>query len=316
MIGGEDMEKINQTFRRLSLNENFQKRYEKMKQEIYQDPHIMTFLNQNRNRLTNEMIERNLMKLYEYASQSKECEKCSDLENCGNMMKGYQPKLLINRDSVDLEYLRCHRKVMFDDRQKNEKLIQSLYVPKDILNASFAELDKTTVERITLVDKAASFVQNYSNGKIPKGLYLFGKFGVGKSYVLGAVANKLAEKGISSMIVYFPELVRELKSSIGDQTLNQKIEAIKKEPILMLDDIGAETMSSWMRDEVLGPILQFRMLENLPTFFTSNFNYDGLEHHLTYSQRGEEEKIKARRLMERIKYLTDLVEVDGPNRRI
>jgi primosomal protein DnaI len=117
------------------------------------------------------------------------------------------------------------------------------------------------------------------------------------------------------MIVYVPELLREMKSSIADSTLNEKIEALKREPILMLDDIGAEAVSSWTRDEVLGPILQFRMLESLPTFFTSNFNFPELEHHLTYSQRGEEEKMKARRIMERIRSLSVPVMVDGPNRR-
>jgi primosomal protein DnaI len=307
------MEKINQTLKRLSLNENFQKRYEKMKQEIYSDSHITSFINQNRDRLTNEVVEKNLSKLFEYSSQSKECNKCSDLEHCVNMMKGYQPQLVINRQSIDIEYHRCPRKVIFDDRQKNEKLIQSLYVPRDILQASFADIHLEG--RMDAVDRAVQFLEKYQSGIRIKGLYLHGKFGVGKSYLLGAMANELAEKGISSMIVYFPELVREFKASIGDQTLNSKIEAIKKVPVLMLDDIGAETMSSWLRDEVLGPIMQFRMLENLPTFFTSNFNYEELEHHLTYSQRGEEEKIKARRIMERIRYLTEVVEVGGPNRR-
>ncbi|HYK73653.1 MAG TPA: primosomal protein DnaI [Pseudoneobacillus sp.] len=312
------MERINHTLKRLALNENFQKRYEQMKQEILKDPHIKAFISKNHNNLSNEFVEKNLMKLHEFSSQSKECEKCSDLESCVNMMKGYKPELVLNRQAIDLEYHRCPRKVLHDERQKNEKLIQSLYVPKDILKASFADIhiDESTPQRLDAVDKATSFVEKYPTGQNPKGLFFYGKFGVGKSYLLGAIANELAEKGISSMIVYFPELVRELKASIGDQTLNQKIEAVKKEPILMLDDIGAETMSSWLRDEVLGPILQFRMLESLPTFFTSNFNYEGLEHHLTYSQRGEEEKIKARRLMERIRYLTEPVEVDGPNRRI
>jgi primosomal protein DnaI len=133
--------------------------------------------------------------------------------------------------------------------------------------------------------------------------------------LLGAIANELAKKHISSMIVYVPELLREMKSAIADSTLNGKIEALKKEPILMFDDIGAEAVSSWTRDEVLGPILQFRMLENLPTFFTSNFDFQELEHHLTYSQRGEEEKMKARRIMERIRSLSEPVLVDGPNRR-
>ena len=112
---------------------------------------------------------------------------------------------------------------------------------------------------------------NYKEGQAAKGLYFYGEFGVGKSYILGAIANELAKHKISSMIVYVPELFRELKSSIGDSTLNEKLEAIKSEKVLMLDDIGAETMSSWVRDEILGPILQFRMLENSTNIFHFEF---------------------------------------------
>ena len=79
----------------------------------------------------------------------------------------------------------------------------------------------------------------------------------------------------------------------------------------MLDDIGAEAMSSFVRDDVLGAILQFRMLENLPTFFTSNFDFKQLEHHLTYTQRGEAEEMKAARIMERIKYLAKPIPIGG-----
>src|SRR5699024_10790260 len=95
----------------------------------------------------------------------------------------------------------------------------------------------------------------------------------------------------------------------------QKLEVVKKTPILMLDDIGAESMSSWVRDDILSPILQFRTQENLPTFFTSNFNFQQLQHHFTYTQRGEVEQMKAARLMERIQYLTVPIEVNGRNRR-
>ena len=59
-------------------------------------------------------------------------------------------------------------------------------------------------------------------------------------------------------------------------TLNEKIDYVKKAPVLMLDDIGAETMSAWTRDEILGTILHYRMSEQLPTFITSNFDYAGL----------------------------------------
>ncbi|MCM3568325.1 primosomal protein DnaI [Neobacillus mesonae] len=308
------MENINQTLKRLASNENFQKRYEKMRQEILTNPDVQAFIKENQDKVHSEMIEKSLNKLYEYINQSKECSKCENLECCINMMKGYHPELVLTRNSIDIRYDRCPRKVMDDEKRKNEKLIKSLYVPKDILAATFEDFEQDA-DRIDAVQKAAAFLLHYEQGQRAKGLYFYGKFGVGKSYLLGAIANKLAKKQVSSMIVYVPELFRELKSSIADSTLNDKIEALKKEPVLMLDDIGAEAVSSWTRDELLGPILQFRMLENLPTFFTSNFDLQGLEHHLAHSQRGEEEKLKARRLMERIRAISDPVLVDGPNRR-
>jgi primosomal protein DnaI len=309
------MENINQTLKRLASNESFQKRYAQIRNQVLGHPDIKAFIAENQDRLNQEIIEKSITKLFEYINQSKECNQCPSLDSCINIMKGYHPQLEITRNTIDVQYVRCPRKIMDDEKRKNERLIKSLHVPKDILTASFDFIEQNS-SRFEAVKKAALFVKNYDPNNKQKGLYFYGKFGVGKSYLLGAIANELAKKQISSMIVYVPELFRELKSSIGDSTLNEKIEALKNEPILMLDDIGAEAVSSWTRDEILGPVLQFRMLENLPTFFTSNFDFQGLEHHLAYSQRGEEEKLKARRIIERIRYLSEPVEVDGPNRRL
>jgi primosomal protein DnaI len=308
------LERINRTIKRLASNGNFQKRYEEQRRQVLDHPDIHAFLTEHQNELDQNTIEKSMSKLYEYTQQSKECNRCESLDGCINFMQGYHPDLVLVRNSIDVVYKRCPRKVMADEQKKNQKLIKSLYVPRDILEATFEQFEGD-LGRLDAGDRAATFLMNYEAGLKPKGLYLYGKFGVGKSYLLGAIANELAKKQIPSMIVYVPELLREMKSAIGDSTLNEKLEALKKEPILMLDDIGAEAVSSWTRDEVLGPILQFRMLEKLPTFFTSNFDFQGLEHHLTYSQRGEEEKMKARRIMERIRSLSDPVLVDGPNRR-
>jgi len=308
------LERINRTIKRLASNENFQKRYEEQRRQVLDHPDIHAFLTEHQNELDQNTIEKSMSKLYEYTQQSKECNRCESLDGCINFMQGYHPDLVLVRNSIDVVYKRCPRKVMSDEQKKNQKLIKSLYVPRDILEATFEQFEGD-LGRLDAGDRAATFLMNYEAGLKPKGLYLYGKFGVGKSYLLGAIANELAKKQIPSMIVYVPEPLREMKSAIGDSTLNEKLEALKKEPILMLDDIGAEAVSSWTRDEVLGPILQFRMLEKLPTFFTSNFDFQGLEHHLTYSQRGEEEKMKARRIMERIRSLSEPVLVDGPNRR-
>ena len=132
---------------------------------------------------------------------------------------------------------------------------------------------------------------------------------------LGALANELAQRRIRTVAVYVPEFLREMKQSIQDQTLNEKIDFVKNAQVLILDDFGAESMSAWTRDEVLGTILQYRMAEQLPTFFTSNFSYEELEHHLTYSQRGEKDVVKAARIMERIRTVSKAVKLNGENRR-
>jgi primosomal protein DnaI len=309
------VEKINNTLKKLAASNSFQQRYEKMKKEIMENKDVRDFINKNRDQVTSEMVNESLMKLYEYISQSKECRDCPSLGECRNMMKGYDPHLVIRGNTIDIEYHRCPRKVVHDERTSSQKLIKSLYVPKDILQASFSTLELDSKSRLEAVRLAKNFVENYSAEERMKGFYFYGKFGVGKSYILGAIANELAQNKVASMIVYVPEFFREVKQSLGDNSLNEKLEAVKAAPVLMLDDIGAETMSSWGRDEILGTILQYRMLENLPTFFTSNFNFGELTHHLTYTQRGEEEKLKAARIMERIKYLAQPVLIDGRNRR-
>ena len=92
------------------------------------------------------------------------------------------------------------------------------------------------------------------------------------------------------------------------------VDQVKKAEILILDDIGAEQMSTWVRDEVLQVILQHRMQESLPTFFTSNFNLEELEGHFSASRNGDE-TWQAKRLMERVKFLAKEVHLEGVNRR-
>jgi len=83
---------------------------------------------------------------------------------------------------------------------------------------------------------------------------------------------------------------------------------------LLIDDIGAENVTPWSRDEILGPILQYRMEEGLPTFFTSNLTLEELEVNLSSTKSGND-LLKARRIIERIKQLTIDYPLIGENFR-
>ncbi|QDP40826.1 primosomal protein DnaI [Radiobacillus deserti] len=295
-------------------NESFQKRFQEMKRETISDPEVQAVMEKNP-QLSGSVLDRNLMRLFEYKSQSKNCEDCPSLDKCINILKGYTPQVQVEGEDVRLTYDRCYRKVQEDEQKEKQTLIQSLYMPKDVLEASIDNLDHSDLERSNAVREMVQYLQAIGTKQAEKGLYFSGPFGVGKTYFLGAIAKELAERRIGSMLIYMPEFVREMKSSLKDDSVNRKMEEFKKIPVLMLDDIGSESLSAWFRDEILGSILQYRMMERLPVFFTSNYTMDQLEKHLATSNRGETEQLKAGRIMERIKQVSKEVPIFGENRR-
>ncbi|ETT30301.1 primosomal protein DnaI, partial [Paenibacillus sp. FSL R5-192] len=95
--------------------------------------------------------------------------------------------------------------------------------------------------------------------------------------------------------------------------------SLRTASVLILDDIGAETLTIWTRDEVIGPILQRRM-ERLPIIYTSNLTIKELRYHLANVKdakemdRKQHEK-KAERIIERIEPFVKILPVGGRNRR-
>ena len=100
--------------------------------------------------------------------------------------------------------------------------------------------------------------------------------------------------------MFIAALLKKLKSSFNDYSFDDVLDEIMKCDALLIDDIGAENNSTWARDEILGSILQYRMDNNLTTFFTSNFTIDELEQVLSETSKGTD-LIKSRRIIERIK---------------
>jgi primosomal protein DnaI len=311
------VEPISDTLKRVVNADAFTERYEKMKSEILENRGVQAFLAENAEVVNKGMVDRGLGKLYEYTTQNHDCETCENVANCENIMKGYVPQLTIIRGLIDLDYARCRQKIVEDERREVSAMISSMHMPKDVLKARLATVTYDHNTRVSLGTVASTFMEELkTTGQLPaKGFYIYGEFGVGKSYVLGALANELAEQKIKTVLVYVPEFLREMKHAIQDQSLQEKVDYVKKAPVLMLDDLGAETLSTWTRDEILGTVLHYRMAENLPTFITSNFDYDGLEEHLAYSGKGERELVKAARIMERIRSITIPMRLSGKNRR-
>ena len=241
------------------------------------------------------------------------CRKCKGLKNCPNTLRGHVFKAIKDGNNLNFSYVPCSKLIREEDTYAYKKNITCFELPKEISEASFSKAFRDDKKRLPIFKYFKEFMDSYLKTKKGKGLYLSGSFGSGKTYLIAALFNELAKKGVSSALVYYPELLRSLKSSFGSD-YEEKFDFIKRVPLLLLDDIGAENTTSWSRDEVLGPILQYRMEEELPTFFTSNLKIDELESVLSITNSGVE-KIKAKRIVERIKQLTVSLELISKNRR-
>lgn len=307
------MEDMGKELSKRLVENKWEKKYKEIIEKSLKDDDVQLFLRENKDRLSHQEILKGASKLYEFVDLKQKIAEGKEV-----FAPGYLPQLTISDHHIEVTYVPT--KKLIEERRLREinNRINIVNLPKSIRKAALENYYRDDDGRMIALKKAIEFVANYTETPniFHKGLYLSGSFGVGKTYLLGAIANKLAEKGIKVTLVHMPSFAVEIKNSIGKNTTMEKVDALKKSPVLMMDDIGADQLSSWFRDDVLGVILQYRMQEELPTFFSSNIALDDLEEfYLTQNTRGELEPLKAKRIMERIRFLVDEVVINGENRR-
>lgn len=257
-----------------------------------------------------EILMKYTSQLEESAIEYDHCLQCKGLECCQNKIDGYAYLPLVKENRLEFSYKACKYK---EKSLKENKYLNNIYfldVPENLKIAQMKAIFTDDKARYEAIKYLKTFIHD---PKSTKGLYLHGNFGCGKSYLITAAFNELAKKDIKSAIIFWPEFLKRLKSSFSTD-FEEIITKVKKVPILLIDDIGAENLTPWGRDEILCPILQYRMEENLKTFFTSNLNINELETHLSLTKDGVD-LVKSKRIIERIKQLTSDLEMISRNLR-
>lgn len=263
--------------------------------------------------LNDKILMKYTSSLKQCFNEKENCKNCKGIENCKNEVVGcfYEPIIVDGNLNFSHKTCKYKNKILHDIEYIKDGYF--FEVSKEVRNAKMKDIYTDDKKRKELIKWIINFIKDYKEGKTCKGLYLSGNFGSGKSYIVSAMINELVKDGYKGALIYYPEFLRNLKSSFG-KDFEEKFEFAKKADLLLLDDIGAENISSWSRDEILGPIIQYRMDEKLPTFFTSNLSIEELEVHLSES-KDKIDKIKAKRIIERIKFITDDLTLISENKR-
>ena len=281
--------------------------YQDLVQQIVKDPDVVAFI--QKESLSQEELNRSISKFNQYITERDKFLR----GDTDYIARGYKPILVMNHGYADVSYEETAELIAAEKEASVKKRLNLINLPSSLKDVRLVDVYRDDVARLTVLNKIIKFVDGYPNES--KGIFLYGDFGVGKSYMMAALAHDLSEKRqASSTILHFPSFVIDVKNAINTGQVKEMLDQVKKAEILILDDIGAEQMSPWVRDEVLQVILQHRMQEILPTFFTSNFNFEDLERHFATSRNGDE-TWQAKRVMERIKFLAKEVRLEGENRR-
>ena len=282
--------------------------YQDLVQKITKDPDVAAFIQQES--LSPEELNRSISKFNQYITERDKFLR----GDTDYIAKGYKPILVMNHGYADVSYEETPELIAAEKEAAIKNRLKLINLPASLRKASLAQVDLDDLGRLPVFEKLLAFVEQYPT--IRKGLYLYGDFGVGKSFMVAALAHDLSEKlGVSSTLLHYPSFVIDVKNAISDGNVKTLVDEIKLSEVLILDDIGAEQSTAWVRDEILQVILQYRMQENLPTFFTSNFNFEDLEKHFAKGKHGNDETWEARRVMERIRYLAEETRLEGVNRR-
>jgi DNA replication protein DnaC len=182
-----------------------------------------------------------------------------DAEVCKVLILKKESSGLQSLDSLDLELLKSMKFTNFDSKR--------LSLPEDVRQN---------------LEQAFKIARDFASA--PQGWLIFeGLNGCGKTHLAAAIANQLRETGKEVLFIVVPDLLDHLRSSFAPESrisYDSLFEKIKKMPILVLDDFGEHSATSWAQEK-LYQLINYRYNARLATVMTTCLNLEEIENRVS-----------------------------------
>ena len=114
----------------------------------------------------------------------------------------------------------------------------------------------------------------------PKGWLIFmGSYGCGKTRLAAAIANYRASLGAPPLFIMVPDLMDHLRATFNPKSevsYDRRFDEIRTAPLLVLDDLGTQSMTPWVREK-LYQLFNYRYNAELPTVITTADTLDEID---------------------------------------
>ncbi len=153
-------------------------------------------------------------------------------------------------------------------------------------NRTFASFDLRKEEGLTK-EEVQSLEQAFRAAKQftehPRGWLVFmGGYGTGKTHLAAAIANNQFDQGKPPMFVQVPDLLDHLRATFSPNSnvrYDLRFDEIRSAPLLILDDLGTQSMTPWVREK-LYQLFNSRYFAELPTVITTSDKLEDMDKRL------------------------------------
>lgn len=217
-------------------------------------------------KLSEEEIDENIVKINELVSDINYCKNCPGVNNCQKATPRLCTKIIYEDGSVDYQLVPCKEYLKLVHFTK-QFIVKDF--PDEWLELSSKSLDKTA-PRKAVISKYLESIQKNDHDWI----WINGEQGTGRTFLAAILSIDIAknEKGP----IAFLDVSSRFKEILSkkDAAFQALIDKYSSVPVLVLDDLGNEYKSDFVRDGILFQILNARSKAHLFTIITSDFNIE------------------------------------------
>lgn len=209
------------------------------------------------------------------------------------------------QQDAEMQSAIIQRKWDMFNRLRTESNIGKRYYEASFNNLIKEQVNEKGINTICDYIKSDKYIKN------GQGLYLFGSYGTGKTYLASCIMNHLMYNGVPCKINTLDNIKNEIMSSGYVQGGSERVvNAYSYIKLLVLDDIGTEQFTyngqaNAMQSQIFS-IINNRYKNMLPTIYTSNYSLEELQ------KKGLDTKITDRIFETTVAF----IEIKGANKRI